>query len=124
MTLTRNSPQIAITKSNQAAPSPEPNPMKATSMYQHYMAVSAPPYIRHKCRATDFVPRLLHSAAVGSAASEGGQFHSDRTSFRIDVRLGSHDAKSAYSAQCSDPVVDCMCQRFLQIISPRTGEFF
>src|SRR5215207_4777339 len=85
-------------------------------------AASAPPYIRHKCRAMHFVPRLLHCSPLGRATSERGEFDTDAAGFWIDVRLGRDDAKSADAAHCRDAIVDRMCQRFLEIITAGSRE--
>src|SRR5688500_14294386 len=117
--------QFSPKRHHQSGPGRSPaRPVKATSMYQHYMAVSAPPYIRHKCRATHFVPRLLHCADIGRIAGEGGKLDSDGASLRIHVGLRRYNAQGAYSAQRGDPVVDRMCQRFLQIIAAGTCKLF
>src|SRR5215218_145640 len=85
-------------------------------------AASAPPYIRHKCRAMHFVPRLLHCSPLGRATSERGEFDTDAAGFRIDVRLGRNDAKSADAAHRRDAIVNRMCQRFLEIIAAGTRQ--
>ena len=87
-------------------------------------AASAPPYIRHKCRAMHFVPHLLHCSPVGRAAGERGEFDADPAGFRIDVRLGRNDAESANAAHRCDPIIDRMCQRFLEIVAARRCELF
>jgi len=94
------------------------------------LGTGAPPYIRLKGRATDFVPhpeglksrQSYRSLTIRPKARERRDFHADRLCVRINIRLGQPDPKRSNAVEGGNAVEDCMRQRLLQIVPPCSSE--
>src|SRR5437764_10193600 len=99
-------------------------------MFQYDIGTGAPPYLRLKGRATDFVPPAeAHRSwlfetllSVGPKPRKGSDFNPHRLSVRVDVGLRQAHPQGADTVESRHPLENCVGERLLQVVAAGGGQ--